>query len=539
MANTSNLIKFYYNGKIFTASEKLPWVESVITQGNKIIFTGSYYDAINFNPYFDEKINLNGKLMLPGFTDSHLHLLLGGYTLTDINLNSVKSKKEFQNRIKVYLEKNDNTFYKGGGWDHSLFEGKVLPDKKWIDEIINDRPVFLTRLDYHLGIANSKALEIAGISADSGNPIGGVIDKDIITGEPTGILRDSAMALVLNALPNRSKNEKEKALQAALEILKKNGITSVHDISMKGDFEIYEQFFEKGKLTCRINSIPLIEEVTDFSTVKIDSKKYRYYLRRNCVKAFADGSLGASTALFETPYLNEDNNCGVETEIFSSGKINKVTEKANKHNVQLAIHAIGDKAVDNVLTLYQNLNNGDEKKDRRARIEHVQHIKKNHLKKFCNNNVIASMQPIHLFYDADTIKSKLGADRFAGSFAINSLINNEVKVIFGSDWPVAETNIMHGIRVAVNRKVRGNQFPNGFYLSESISVEDAVKCYTINPAFASFEEKIKGSIEVGKLADFVILNKNIFKINKNEIVNVKIEQTIFDGEIIYDADNEG
>jgi len=538
MYDTSNLIKLLFNGKIFTASEKKHWVEAVITKGNKISFTGSYSDAIKLEPQIDEKIDLKGKLMLPGFTDSHLHLLLGGYTLTDINLNSVKSKKEFQNRIKVYLEKNDNTFYKGGGWDHSLFDGKILPDKNWIDEIIPDRPVFLTRMDYHLGLANSKALEIAGISADSNNPIGGVIDKDVITGEPTGILRDSAMALVLNALPNRSKNEKEKALQAALEILKKNGITSVHDISMDGDFEIYEQFFEKGKLTCRINSIPLIEEVSDFSTVKIDDKKYRYYLRRNCVKAFADGSLGASTALFEEPYLNEDTNCGVETEIFSSTKINEITDKADKQNVQLAVHAIGDKAVDNVLTLYQKLNISNENQDRRARIEHAQHIGKNHLQKFYNNSVIASMQPIHLFYDADTIKSKLGEDRFAGSFAINSLINNGVKVIFGSDWPVAETNVMHGISLAVNRKVRGNQFPNGFYLSESISVEDAVKCYTTNSAFASFEEKIKGSIEVGKLADFVVLNKNIFEIDKNDILNIKIAKTIFDGEIIYDADKE-
>ncbi len=531
-----SLTKLYFNGKIYTAENNNSWAEAVITKGNKITFVGSYLDAIHSLNKIDKIIDLQGKLMLPGFTDSHLHLLLGGYSLTDIDLSGVKSKNEFQNKIKDYIKLNDNLFYKGGGWDHSLFEHKSLPSKEWIDEIIFDKPVFLTRMDYHLGVANSKALEIAGISENSKNPNGGIIDKDSSTNEPTGILRDSAMQLVLGLLPERLESEKVKALQAALEILKKNGITSVHDVSMEGDFEIFENAFEQGELTCRINSIGLIEDVNDFSKVKNERVKSKDYLRKNCVKAFADGSLGAATALFREPYFDDKNNYGVETKVFSSGRINALALSADKQNVQLAIHAIGDKAVTHVLDLYKNVNelNGD--KDRRVRIEHVQHIKKVDLKKFKQYNVIASMQPIHLYYDGSTIKNKIGEKRYSGAFAMNSFLQNGVKVIFGSDWPVAETNVMHGIAAAVNRKVRGSNFPDGFFTREGISVKEAVKAYTITPAYASFEENTKGSIEVGKLADFVILNENIFEIDKNQIKNVKVEKTIFDGKIIYDKD---
>jgi len=526
--------KAFINGKVFTGNDLMPWTDTLITEGSKIIFTGAESEARNFIDRQTEIINISSKIILPGFIDSHLHLMTGGFYLTQVDLRSANSKSEFQNIIKEYISKHSVQWILGGNWDHQNFEEKILPHKNWLDEFTQDKPLFLKRTDLHMGLANSTALKLAGIDKSTPNPEGGIIERGD-DGYPTGILKDSAMELINRVIPEPTDEEYRTALSLAMKEANRYGVTSVHDMALTGDSKnlgFYKDFFENDKLTCRINFVHPIAEIDSLVELR-KSFEPNEFLRIGTVKAFADGSLGSSTAWFHEPYTDEPGFCGLPMESVSNGELRKQILAADKKQIQLAVHAIGDRAISTILDYYEEAQKINPSWDRRFRVEHVQHIAPSDITRMREMNVVASVQPYHLFYDGSWCKSKIGEQRLAGTYAFKSFWNRGIKVSAGSDWTVVSINPLLGIHAAVNRNTSDGNNPNGWICSEKISLHEAVKSYTLNGAFTSFEEKLKGSIEVGKVADFVILDQNIFEIDPKNIKEASVSATIMNGEIIY------
>ncbi len=529
--------KAFINGKIYTVNEKQPIVEAVLIRGNKIIFTGSNLDAKKMFTPKTEIIDLNGKLMLPGFIDAHAHFINGGFYILGLDLRHARSTKDFLQILKKFVESNRGSWITGGNWDHEAWERKDLPTKEMIDPFTPNTPVFINRLDAHMGLANSYALQLAGINKDTPNPDGGTIVKDPITGEPTGILKDNAMPLIYAIIPESTEKDNYKAGLAALDEARKNGITSVQDITYKNNLITFQQLEKDSKLTCRIfTRLP----AADYKNLVDAGIQYDFgsdKLKLGSIKAFSDGSLGSSTAWFFEKYNQDTTTFGLPTAIVANGKLEKWALDADKNKLQICTHAIGDRANAFMLDLYEKVESTNPKWDRRFRIEHAQHVRKSDIKRFAQLNVIVSAQPYHCIDDGVWAEKRIGKERLKEIYSFKSFIDNGVKLCFGSDWPVAPLNAILGIYAAVTRCTSDDKNPNGWIPEQKINVEDAIKCYTINNAYAAFEENIKGSIEPGKLADLVVLSDDILSIDPVKIKDVKVDTTVFDGEIIYKRDN--
>ena len=529
------LRKAFINGKIYTVNEKQPYAEAVVIEENKIKYVGSENGAQNYINSDTQIIDLEGKLMLPGFNDSHLHFTSGGNYLLGINLRPALSKEEFVEIIKDYINKRSlpvNTWVTGGRWDHELWMDKTLPTKELIDSVSENTPVFVSRIDGHVGLANTKALEQAGITKNTPDPSGGLIERDE-NGNPTGILKDNAMDLVFKIIPPPTPEENIEATLRALEEAKKYGITSVQDMTQPGELDAYIRLMKNGELTCRIYSIWPIDRYEDIVRAGITATTEEIYIKRGGLKGYADGSLGASTAWFFEPYYNDPTNYGLAIDVVTNGMLEKWAIDADRNRLQLCIHAIGDKANSYVLDMYQKIKNMNAPWDRRFRIEHAQHLQQDDIYRFTEIGVIASVQPYHCIDDGVWAEKRIGPERISTTHAYKSLLETGAVVAFGTDWPVAPLNPLLGIYAAVTRRTVDGKNPNGWIPEQKISVEEAIKCYTLNAAYASFEEKVKGSIEVGKLADFVVLSDDILTIDPVKIKDVEVEMTVFDGEIVY------
>lgn len=523
----------FVNGKIYTVNELQPYAECVIIEGNKIVFVGSDAEAKNI---IDDKtiiVDLNGKLMLPGFNDNHVHFISGGFYLLGIDLRPANSTSEFKKILKDYSEKFPAKWITGGYWDHEKWETKNLPTKEMIDEVVSNQPVFVDRLDGHMAVANSYALNIAGITKDTQSPEGGLIVKDLLTGEPTGVLKDNAMYLITKFIPDPTPEENYSALLASLEEAKKLGITSVQDITYQSALDVFQKAKSEGKLTCRIFTRWPISDYKDHVDKNIKIGFGDDLIKMGSLKAFADGSLGSSTAWFFEKYNQDTTTFGLPMDIITDGSLEKWSLDADKNHLQLSVHAIGDRANSYMLDLYEKIINKNPIWDRRFRIEHSQHVRFEDIKRFAELGVIASVQPYHCIDDGVWAEKRIGPDRIKYTYPFKSFLDAGVKMCFGTDWYVAPLNPLLGIYAAVTRRTLDNKNPDGWIPEQRISVEDAIKCYTINSAYASFEENIKGTIETGKLADLIILSDDILTIDPIKIKDAKVEMTIFDGKIIY------
>jgi len=526
----------FINGKIYTVNENQPYAEAVVVEGNKIKFVGTTKDARKFIDASTKVIDIEGKLMLPGFNDSHLHLTSGGQYLLGINLRPALSKEEFVEMIQSYILKRSlpiSTWITGGRWDHELWPEKILPTKELIDPFTENTPVFVSRIDGHVGLANSKALELAGITKHTRDPDGGLIERDE-DGNPTGILKDNAMDLVFKVIPPSSLEENIEAALRALEEARKLGITSVQDMTQPDEFEAYNQILKNGELTCRIYSIWPIDKYEDIVRAGVTVGNEEGFLKRGGLKAYSDGSLGASTAWFFEPYFQDPTNSGLAIDIVTNGNLEKWATDADRNRLQICTHAIGDRANAFMLDLYEKIKSQNSPWERRFRIEHAQHIRKEDIKRFSKIGVIASVQPYHCIDDGVWAEKRIGPERIKTTHPYKSLLKSGAVVAFGTDWPVAPLNPLYGIYAAVTRQTVDGKNPDGWIPEEKLSVEEAIKCYTLNAAYASYEEKIKGSIEPGKLADFVVLSDDILSIDQEKIKDVVVEMTIFDGEIVYE-----
>ena len=527
--------KIYYNGVIWTGEYDMPSATAIVLNQEKFIFVGADADAIAMASDQTEMIDLKGNFVTPGFIDNHVHFISGGLQLSRVNLNDVSSKKEFQEKIVEFHRKlPENSWILGGNWDHELWGG-IYPDKSWIDEVVSDRPVFLDRLDGHMALANTKAMSIAGIHSLTLDPPGGVIIRDQ-NSNPTGVLKDLAMDLVLAILPEESNEEMDRALGKAMEYALSLGITQVHDMGSWRDLETYRRNHNKGKLKIRIKIYPWYTNWRNIIQYVEDYGPGDDWLRWNGMKGMMDGSLGSRTAWMHEPYLHDHNHfdkeklptLGVIT-IKDTTEFKFLLRETDNAEIQHAVHAIGDRANDWILNQFKNITKENGKRDRRSRIEHSQHLSKSAIREFSNQNIIPSMQPYHLFDDASWAHKRIGYDLLSRSYIFNTLLQSGAKLTFGSDWTVAPLNPATGIFAAVTRKTRDGKNENGWFPSEKISVEDALRCYTINNAYAAFWEKTTGSIAVGKNADFVVHSLNYFDIDPDKILESKILRTVVGG----------
>lgn len=523
----------FINGKIYTVNKNQPFAQAVVVQDNKIIFVGSDDDAKKIIDKNTDVVDLDGKLMLPGFNDNHVHFLTGGFYLLGIDLRPANSTSEFKQILKDYAKKYPGKWITGGYWDHEKWEVKDLPSKEMIDAVVSDQPVFVERLDGHMGVANSYALKLAGITRETENPDGGLIVKDPKTGEPTGVLKDNAMEILTKHIPDPTEEENYDALLAALNEAKRLGVTSIQDMSYMDALTVYERAKNEGILTCRIFSRMPIADYKYLVKKNIKAGYGDDLIRMGSLKGFADGSLGSSTAWFFEKYVQDTTTSGLAMDIITDGSMEKWCIDADKNGLQICVHAIGDKANSYMLDLYAKIIKENPKWDRRFRIEHAQHVRFDDIKRFAELGVIASVQPYHCIDDGVWAEKRIGPERLKYTYPFKSFLDAGVKLCFGTDWYVAPLNPLLGIYAAVTRRTLDGKNPDGWIPEQKITVEDAIKCYTLNSAYASFEEKIKGSIETGKLADLVVLSDDILTIDPVKIKDTEVIMTIFDGKIIY------
>lgn len=523
----------FINGKVYTVNENQPLAQAVVVQDSKIIFVGSDDDAKKIIDKNTDVVDLNGKLMLPGFNDNHVHFLTGGFYLLGIDLRPANSTSEFKQILKDYAKRYPGKWITGGYWDHEKWEVKDLPSKEMIDEVVSDQPVFVERLDGHMGVANSYALKLAGITKETENPDGGLIVKDPKTGEPTGVLKDNAMEILTKHIPDATEEENYDALLAALNEAKRLGVTSIQDMSYLDALTVYERAKNEGILTCRIFSRWAIADYKYLVKKNIKAGYGDNLIRMGSLKGFADGSLGSSTAWFFEKYVQDTTTSGLAMDIITDGSMEKWCMDADKNGLQICVHAIGDKANSYMLDLYAKIIKENPTWDRRFRIEHAQHVRFDDIKRFAELGVIASVQPYHCIDDGVWAEKRIGPERLKYTYPFKSFLDAGVKLCFGTDWYVAPLNPLLGIYAAVTRRTLDGKNPDGWIPEQKITVEDAIKCYTLNSAYASFEEKIKGSIETGKLADLVVLSDDILSIDPVKIKDTEVIMTIFDGKIIY------
>ena len=481
-----------------------------------------------------EVIDLRGRLAVPGFIDNHVHFVAGGLQLSSVQLRDAESPAILAQRIAEHARTaTAGQWITGGGWDEQRWQPNALPTRAAIDASTPDRPVFVTRQDMHMGLANSVALRLAGITRGTPDPAGGTIVRDA-TGEPTGVLKDAAMQTMFAVIPPPSLDARIAAARKGLALAARSGVTAFCDMGMSDeafdDFRAYQRLEREGALTARVSLYTPIGAYERLLRAGVEKRFGSARLRIGGLKGFADGSLGSSTAAFREPFSDDPHNCGLVMQAMSDGSMARWAADADAHELQIAIHAIGDRANDEVLSIFESIPGHT---SRRFRIEHAQHLDESLFARFARTRVIASMQPYHAIDDGRWAELKVGPRRAKATYAFRSLLDAGAIVTFGSDWNVAPLNPLTGIYAAVTRRTIDGRNPNGWIPEQRIGVEEALRCYTVNNAWAMFAEHEIGRIAPGLFADVTVLSRDIFTIPPEEIADVNIDMTIFDGGIVH------
>ncbi|KAL5733994.1 hypothetical protein ACOSP7_031855 [Xanthoceras sorbifolium] len=501
------------NGVIFTSDVSLPFADSMAVQNGRILRVGNYSALQEFAGDGTKILNLDGKVVVPGFIDSHVHLIPGGLQMAQVELRGVNHKDEFVRRVEEAVRNSkEGSWVLGGGWNNDLWGGE-LPVASWIDDITPHNPVWLSRMDGHMGLANSVALQLAQITNLSQDPTGGTIMKTS-DGEPTGLLIDAAIKFILPWIPEVSVDERREALLRASKFALTRGVTTVVDfgryfpgasvqLSWEDFSDVYQWAVLSAEMRIRVCLFFPLETWSSLADlIKKTSRALSSWVYLGGVKAFADGSLGSNSALFHEPYVDEPHNYGLQ--VMETESLFNMTMASDKSGLQVAIHAIGDRANDLVLDIYKSVATTG-MRDRRFRIEHAQHLAPGAAVRFGDQGIVASMQPLHLLDDADSAIKKLGMDRAEKeSYLFRSLLASNAQLALGSDWPVVDINPLHDIRIAMKRIPPG--WDKAWIQSERISLADALIAHTLSAAHACFLENDLGSLSPGKLADFVILS---------------------------------
>jgi predicted amidohydrolase YtcJ len=526
----------FLNGFVWTVDPDQPEAEALAVKDGKILSVGSGSEIKKMIGDTTGVIDLKGAFVLPGFTDCHTHFIDGGFSLSRVRLGEARSREEFVSLIEDKArELGPNEWILDGNWDHQRFDPPELPTKDWIDGVTPENPVYVNRLDGHMVLVNSLALELAEISKDTAEPEGGEIVRDPSTGEPTGILKDAAMDLVSRHVPEPSFEEKLQAAAAALKEANRFGVTSVHDMGYASSFEVYRKLLEEGRLTARIKLYIPIREIERLTGPEKGSFPGDDFLKITGLKGFADGSLGSSTALFFDPYTDDPEKRGIlASDMFPEGIMEERIMKADRAGLQVAVHAIGDRANHIILDIFERVMQANGERDRRWRIEHAQHLVPQDIERFGRLGIIASVQPYHAIDDGRWAEQKIGKERVRFTYPFRSLSDHGAVIACGSDWTVAPLDPLTGIYAAVTRRTLDGKNPEGWVPEQKISLEEAIKGYTLNAAYVEFSKSLKGSIEGGKLADLVVLDRNLFEIPPETIREAKVLMTVMNGKIVFE-----
>jgi predicted amidohydrolase YtcJ len=538
------------NARVWTVDPRQPRAEAVAILGEHIVALGTASEIDRWRGDTTQVIDARGHLLLPGFNDAHLHFTPGGLSLDALNLRDSATPAEFARRIAERAAITPaGEWITGGAWDDQVWVHESaqksapnagshdeLPTRQLIDAATRNIPVLVERLDGHMALANSAALKIIGITRNTPDPPGGEIVRDP-NGEPTGILKDAAMAPAYAKIPPISHERRLKAVRRAMAHAARIGITSVQDMNPSyEDVAVYAELAERGELTVRIYAAPPIAVWEDQAKLGLRHAFGSHWLRYGAVKAYADGSLGSTTAYMFAPYRDAPQSHGLLREdMLPPEKIRRNLLGADRANLQLCTHAIGDRAVSTVLDLYAEVEKQDGPRDRRFRIEHAQHVAPKDFARFRDLGVIASMQPYHAIDDGRWAETRISHQLASTSYAWRTMLDNHVHIAFGTDWPVAPLEPLTSLYAAVTRATLDGKYPHGWFPEQKLTVAEAIEAYTLGSAYAEFQEKEKGSITAGKLADVILLSDDVFVIEPKAIQDVTVELTVVGGRVVYQS----
>ena len=532
----------FYNGTILTMNDNTPIVNAMIIENNTILEVGDQNEITAHHQDVNTYIDLKGQTLLPGFNDSHMHLLGFGESLRLCRLEGTESIDALKIKLSDFADNNKDYWIRGRGWNQDSFKVKKLPTASDLDSVVPDKPVVLNRACGHILVCNSKALEIAGIHKNTPQPDGGHFDIDP-TGHPTGILRENAMTLVQNHFPDPSVQSLKNAILAGSEYALSHGITSVQsdDLCVYPEhlsgriLDTFKEMDSNNELLIRVYEQALFrtpENLNAFIKNGFKTGRGSNFYKEGPLKILADGSLGARTALLSKGYEDEPDTLGIS--MYDQITLDTMVDTAQKNGLSTAIHAIGDGTIDMALEAMEKAQVNTPNTALRNSIVHCQITRFEHFDRMHRLNILAHIQPIFIDYDMQIVETRIGSERMKNTYAWKTMLKEGVRLAFGSDCPVEPLDIMPNIYSAVTRKnLRG--FPKeGWIPEEKLDVLTVLKGFTIWPAYASCEEKIKGSIEPGKLADFVILDKNPLEIEPDDILYLNVMETWVDGIKVYE-----
>lgn len=515
--------------------DSLEMFSAIVFEDGKIVEV-AFNDSLQTDTSDARMIDGAGRVMLPGLTDAHAHVMGLGYQEINVNVAGISTLDETLQHVKEYADENpDLPWIRGRGWNQTRWPINRFPTAEELDEVISDRPVWLGRVDGHAGWANTKAMELAGITKETQSPEGGKIIRDE-NGNPTGVFIDAAQSLIESKLPERSEQEQRLALQKALQKMRQHGLTSVHDAGVGVDtWKLYKSFADSGKLTTRIYGM-VAGAGTVFDTLSSEGPVKSYaddMLVLRSVKLYADGALGSRGAAMLEPYSDDPGNEGL---LFNSQQeMTRQVMKAASEGYQVNVHAIGDAANRQALNAFEAVKDSLGEQELRHRIEHAQVVSLQDIPRFKELNVIASMQPTHATSDMNMAEDRVGSERIKGAYAWQTFLDQETVIASGSDFPVEHVNPFYGLYSAITRQDHQGNPEGGWYGEQAMSRKEALRSFTIDAAYAAHQEDVLGSLEEGKWADFIIIDRNLFEVPESEIWQTKVLQTWVAGEKVYDA----
>jgi predicted amidohydrolase YtcJ len=538
------------HARVYTVNARQPWAEAVAIRGDKIVAVGDTKEIESYRGSATKVIDAAGKLVLPGFTDCHVHFLDGALSLEQIHLDDAKDIQEIQRRVKAFADAHPNEpWVLGRGWVYSSVGPTNLPDKKYLDEIVRDRPVYLSSYDGHTWWANTKALELAGITKQTPNPAGGEIVRDPKTGEATGAIKeDAADALLSQAIPVPSRDERLHAFRVGLKEANRVGLVRVHSAAGVGiassdlqNADLLEELRKRGDLTVRMylayRAQPPTITAAQFQEIEEARRRYHdEWISAGAVKFFMDGVVESHTAAMLTPYSDDPKLSG--DLLWDPATYKRMVAELDKRGIQIFTHAIGDRAVRLTLDAYENAAKVNGTKDVRHRIEHIETITAEDIPRFGKLGVIASFQPLHAYPDDDALlvwARNAGPERAQRAWAWHSVERSRGVLAFGSDWPIVTLSPWPGVQNALTRQTTEGNPPGGFVPKERISLEDAIRGYTLGAALAGHREETEGSLEPGKLADLIIVSRDLFRIEPTEISKTEVLLTMVGGRVVYQS----
>jgi predicted amidohydrolase YtcJ len=522
------------NARVWTGDPARPEVEALTVLGERIVAAGSRSEIEGGRGPRTVVLDAGGRRVLPGFNDSHLHFHEGSVKLGQVRLKDARSPAELARRVAEHARTlSGGEWVLGGTWDDQAFASPRLPTRQDVDVLTPDTPVFVDRYDGHMALANSLALKLAGVTRDTEAPPGGGIVRDA-KGEPTGILKDAAMGLVSRVVPPPSREARRRAIREGLRYVASLGVTSFQDMGpAPEDVAVYAELLERGELTARVSAAPALARWEEQARLGLRRAFGSPWLRLGALKGFADGSLGSTTAFFFEPYSDAPGTSGLlSDEMQPIGAMRDRLVGADGAGLQICLHAIGDRAISTVLDLFEDVLAANGLRDRRWRIEHAQHVAAKDFRRFAALGVIASVQPYHAIDDGRWAEGRIGPERARTTYAFRSFLDAGVRLALGTDWYVGSLDPLQTLYAAVTRATLDGKRPGGWVPEQRITLAEAVSAYTAGAAYAEFQEKDKGRLVPGQLADLVVLDQDVFSIPPERLREVKVDLTVVGGRVV-------